>query len=77
MLIDKLTQWNSEGLGVVKYIEFVAYGIFSVAVLKHNDCMLVSTIIICDRACENRPCKCKLQQVIFSLISFVQKVISH
>ena len=32
---------------------------------------------ICDRAYENRPCKCKLHRVIFSLISFVPNALSH
>ena len=31
----------------------------------------------CDRAYENRPCECKLHQVIFSLISFVLNALSH
>ena len=29
------------------------------------------------RACENRPCECKLHQVIPSLISSIQNVVSH
>ena len=30
----------------------------------------------CDRACKDRPCECKLHQVIFLLISSVQNVAS-
>ena len=33
--------------------------------------------VICDRACENRPCECKLHRVIFLLISFVPNALSH
>ena len=36
-----------------------------------------SSVNICDRACENRPCECKLHRVIFLLISFVSNALSH
>ena len=39
--------------------------------------LLESWVTICDRACKNRPCECKLYQVTFSLISFVQNIVFH
>ena len=51
--------------------------------ISNNNCIDVYTLMyikydkICDRACENRPCECKLHRVIFSLISFVQNVVTQ
>ena len=37
----------------------------------------VSVRYICDWVYENRPCECKLHQVISLLISFVPNALSH
>ena len=36
-----------------------------------------SVCVICDRACKNRPCECKVHRVIFLLISSIQNALSH
>ena len=42
-----------------------------------NQSHITGTDALCDRACKNRSCECKLHQVIFSLISFIQNVVSQ
>ena len=45
----------------------------------HVTCIIYdsSKLIICDWACKNRPCKCKLYWVIFLPISSTQNAVSH
>ena len=45
--------------------------------LKSISDKFLECIIICDRACKNRPCERKLHQVIFLLISFIPNALSH
>ena len=51
------------------------YHIWRNSTLQTCSCPLSKIFGICDQACKNQPCECKLHQVIFLLIFFVLNVV--
>ena len=60
---------------IIEYeVEFKLANIVIQNIMYYCD---VFYIVICDQACKNQSCECKLHQVLFALISSIQNALSH